>query len=195
MKKILLAWLLLLLGIEGRSDFWGFDNARAEFHGRVWEHNLNGFGTADYRQSVNRLLEVFEAETGRPLVPGERRKAGIKVYTASGPGLSTPIALTQAVIEALVARGFSRSELILVDARESRLRESGFLPPLARREQGSFFQGVRVLVLDNDDLRDPVWYYDNPLPREFSSPLSRELLLRTEDTRDWAPDAVICRHN
>jgi hypothetical protein len=42
--------------------------------------------------------------------------------------------------------------------------------------QGPYFHGVRVYSLDSPELRSPIWFYDSPLPREFSSPLGRALL-------------------
>lgn len=169
-------FLLLLPASVWSGSFWGFDGEREAFHGHVWETPLDGFSEASYSAAVERIIAAFEARKGSELQPGARGKAGIKLYTHSGFGLKTPHGLTRAVISALERRGFSRDDIILFDTRETGLRAAGYLPPLSARDQGPYFDGVRVLHLDDPALRDPVWYYDSPLPDEFSNPMTRELL-------------------
>ncbi|MFO7725730.1 MAG: DUF362 domain-containing protein [Oceanipulchritudo sp.] len=160
------------------ESFWGFsEEVRQPYHGKIWEASLSAFDKAAYRTAVESLLQHFESTTGKALVPGGNRQAGLKVYSGSGSGMQTPLPLVRAVIEALEKRGFSRDELALVDAREDKLREAGFLPPLSRMDlQGPYFEGVRVYALDANDQQSPVWFYENPLPREFTTPFGRALL-------------------
>jgi hypothetical protein len=178
MKKVLLLVFATFLLSHGpiRAEFWGFEGARSAFFGKVWETELSSFESAAYQRSVERLIAAFEAETGKSLVPGEHRKAGIKVYTNSGPGHQTPLALTRAVIEALVNRGFERKNLLIIDAREANLRDAGYLPPLAARVDFPTFEGVPVGWLDSGSFYDPKWFYDNPVPQEFTTAFGRELL-------------------
>lgn len=138
---------------------------------------MEDFEGDTFRREVARLLGAFEEATGKKLSPGPRRMAALKVYTNSGAGLNTPRKLVSAVIESLVERGYTRDEICIVDARESMLREAGYLPPLSRIQlQGPYFEGVRVYALDSMELRSPTWYYESPLPREFSTPLGRAIL-------------------
>lgn len=175
-----IATLISLLVADLRGDrFWGFEDARKAFHGKVWEVELEQLSESEYADAVERMIAAFERERGEDLGPGEWRRAGIKVYTHSGPGLRTPPALTRAVVRALERRGFARDELFIFDTRESNLRWSGYLPPLSGRAQGDYFHGVPVRYLDGPGMRDPVWYYDSPLPEEFTTPLGRELLRPT----------------
>lgn len=175
---ILATTLLLLQANAEDSAFWGFEEkAKVPFQGMLWQAPLADFSEDAYAAQVNVLLASFEETTGKKLSPGPRGKAALKIYTNSGLGLNTPTALVVAVIDALERRGFSREDLCLVDAREDTLRDAGFLPPLSRMQiQGPTFHGVRVYSLDSMDLRSPVWFYESPLPREFSSPLGRALL-------------------
>jgi hypothetical protein len=162
-----------LHGEEGA--FWGFEGARTAYDGQVWFSELAG--TSAYAAVVESLLGAFEERTGRQLVPEEHGRAALKVYTNSGVGLHTPRPLVRALIAALGKRGFARDDLFIVDARENLLRECGFLPPLSRMDaEGPYFEGVRVHALDSGALRSPTWFYESPLPREFTSPLGRELL-------------------
>jgi len=180
--KTLLAFmatsLLALLANGQDSAFWGFtEDVLIPYQGRVWQTGLGEEAEKSYAPAVQRLLKAFEEETGKALRPGTHRKAALKIYTSSGAGLRTPHELVRAVIGALESRGFRRSELMIVDAREDRLREAGYLPPLSRIELvGPYFEGVRVHSLDSRELVTPEWYYDSPLPREFSTPLGRALL-------------------
>ncbi len=186
---------LLLSGLPVHA-FWGYEGARASFFGEVWDYELPGFRESDYVHAVERLFADFEAHTGRRLEPGERRMAGIKIYTNSGPGLATPRALTRAVIRALRARGFADDELFLLDAREALLRDAGYLPPLSRRDEGDYFEGVPVRYLDSGNWFSEIWHYESPLPREFASPLARQILgqliLPGEQTRkSFLPEPLV----
>lgn len=162
------------------AKFWGFENERQSWHGLIWERNLQDFSAITYQEAVSDLINAFEDKTGKELVPDTENRAGIKVYTNSGRGLETPKELTRAVIQALVERGFEKENLLIVDTHRERLREAGYLPPHSRRESGNQFDGVPVYALESGELKDPDWYYESPLPQEFTTPLGRELLQRTE---------------
>ncbi len=176
---LLLATTLLAASLEATDDgtFWGYDGARAAFHGQIWKAELHEFSESGYATAVAALLASFEGATGRPLIPGRHGRAGLKIYTNSGPGLQTPLALVRAVILELERRGFARENLFLVDARADLLRESGYLPPLSQMPGlGPYFEGVPVYALNTVVQRSPHWYYESPLPQEFTSPLGRQLL-------------------
>lgn len=172
---------MTLLALTVRAEpnaFWGFDkDARQPWDGQLWIQNLENFTEAAYAATTRQLLATFEAATGRQLVPGAHGRAALKVYSNSGAGLATPPALVKAVISALRERGYAPEDLLIVDAREALLREAGYLPPLSRMPlQGYTFDGVEVVSLDSGRERSDTWYYDSPLPREFSSPLGQMLL-------------------
>ncbi len=144
---------------------------------------MGEFSAEDYRLAVEDIVSAFELSSGRKLVPGAKGRAGLKVYSASGAGISTPIRLVRAVIEALERRGFSRDQLFILGLDGNRLRSAGFLPPLSLG--GSTFDGVDVYALSTGEFYDPIWFYDNPLPPRIQSILTeadndREI---TEDER------------
>lgn len=150
---------------------------------RVWDASLGEATAGDYRLAVEGILAAFEFGSGRRLVPGDKGRAGLKVYSASGPGISTPLHLVRAVIEALERRGFTRDQLFIVGLDGPRLRSAGFLPPLSLG--GTTFDGVDVYALNTGDYYDPIWFYDNPLPRRIKSLLMEADLERevSEDER------------
>jgi hypothetical protein len=59
----------------------------------VWQARLSDYGEAAYAQQVEKLITTFEEATGKKLVPGAKKRAGLKVYTDSGPGMATPVPL------------------------------------------------------------------------------------------------------
>lgn len=130
--------------------------------GILWEHGLEDFGELAYGEAVEAFFRALEKERGYAVQPGAKGRAGIKVYTNSGPGIATPVPLVRAVVGALERRGFARNRMLLVDLDEYYLREAGFLPSLLdpRRD----FEGVPVLVLETGRYYDPAWFYDSPLP-------------------------------
>ena len=170
--------LLPFLAIAGDGIFWDFENeAKKAWHGVVWKTELEDFSAGTYRQAVDGLLAEFESRTGKKLVPGQHGRVALKIYTNSGAGLHTPEGLVLAVVAALQERGFKREGICLVDAEERLLREAGFLPPLSQvRNLGPFYKGIRVYGLDEGSLQSPTWFYESPLPREYTSPLGREML-------------------
>ncbi len=131
----------------------------------VWEARLPAFDEATYAREVEALILNFENVTGRRLVPGAKKKVGLKIYSDSGPGMATPIPLVQAVITALEKRGFKTQNIFLVGLNQLRLRMTGYLPSLVTGETP--FKGHPVYVLESGKFYDPVWFYDSPLPQRF----------------------------
>jgi hypothetical protein len=131
----------------------------------VWQARLEAFDEASYAEQVEKLISSFEAATGRKLVPGPKKRVGLKIYADSGPGLATPLPLVKAVISALKRRGFEHENIFLVGLNALRLRMTGYLPSLVSG-QTPFF-GNPVYVLESGRFYDPVWFYDSPLPQRF----------------------------
>lgn len=137
----------------------------------VWEHKLSDFSDADYRYAVERMLSDYEATTGRRLVPGAKKKVGLKIYTDSGPGLATPFGLVRALIASLEKRGFATQNIFLVGLNPLRLRLTGYLPSFSTGVLP--FPGHPVYVLESGKFYDPAWFYDSPLPSHFD-PISND---------------------
>ena len=91
----------------------------------VWEARLQNFDAPIYEREVEKLITQFEATTGRRLVPGAKKKVGLKIYADSGPGVATPKALVKAVMAALERRGFESQNIFLVGLNQLRLRMMG----------------------------------------------------------------------
>ena len=131
----------------------------------IWQAHLKAFDEATYDKEVEALIANFEKTTGRKLVPGQKKRVGLKIYTDSGPGMATPVPLVKAVILALQNRGFEPKNIFLVGLNQLRLRMTGYLPSLVTGK--SPFEGHPVYVLESGRYYDPVWFYDSPLPQRF----------------------------
>jgi hypothetical protein len=131
----------------------------------VWETRLGSFDEAPYVEQVEKMIVAFEQASGRKLVPGAKKKVGLKIYADSGPGLATPVPLVKGVISALKRRGFEHSNIFLVGLNALRLRMTGYLPSLVSGETP--FYGNPVYVLESGRYYDPLWFYDSPLPQRF----------------------------
>jgi hypothetical protein len=131
----------------------------------VWEAKLGDFDVLTYSRQVEALITDFEQTTGRKLVPGAKKKVGLKIYSDSGPGMATPVALVKAVIAALERRGFEDQNIFLVGLNALRLRMTGYLPSLVTGQTA--FKGHPVYVLESGKFYDPLWFYDSPLPQRF----------------------------
>jgi hypothetical protein len=170
--------LLPFMAIAEEGVFWDYEeNTRKDFHGTIWRVPQQPSSQAGYKEKVDALFATFESATGKKLEPGPFGRVALKVYTNSGAGLHTPEGLVRAVIDALLRRGFAKDGICIVDAQEKLLREAGFLPALSQMARaGPYFDGVRVYGLDEGSLQSPTWFYESPLPREYTSPLGREML-------------------
>ncbi len=131
----------------------------------VWQARLADFGEAAYAQQVEKLMATYEEATGKKLVPGPKKKVGLKIYTDSGPGMATPVPLVKAVIASLERRGFESNNIFLVGLNALRLRMTGYLPSLSSGQTP--FKSHPVYVLESNRYYDPVWFYDSPLPQRF----------------------------
>ena len=147
----------------------------------VWEARLSSFDDYAYEAKVEALITAYEMASGKKLVPGEKKKVGLKIYTDSGPGMATPLPLVRAVIRSLVKRGFSNSDIFLVGLNQLRLRMTGYLPSLVTGETA--FKGNQIYVLESGRFYDPAWFYDSPLPQRFD-PIFAE-----SQTKDFANDS------
>jgi hypothetical protein len=134
-------------------------------HEPIWQARLPSFDERSYDQEVETLFSTYERASGRKLVPGPKKRVGLKIYADSGPGMATPVALTKAVIAALERRGFEHQNIFLVGLNALRLRMTGYLPSLVSGETP--FNGNPVYVLESGRYYDPVWFYDSPLPQRF----------------------------
>ncbi len=140
-------------------------------HQPVYQFKLPDFGDASYHQAVEQMLEEYEHRTGHKLVPGAKKKVGLKIYADSGPGLATPFPLIRAVIAALEARGYKTGDIFLVGLNPLRLRLTGFLPSFVTGETP--FPGHPMYVLESGKFYDSSWFYDSPLPSRFD-PVSND---------------------
>lgn len=138
----------------------------------VWQARLPAFDQASYDREVEKMITIFEQSTGKKLVPGPKKKVGLKIYADSGPGLATPVPLVKAVIASLRRRGFDNADIFLVGLNALRLRMTGYLPSLVSG-QTPFF-GNPVYVLESGRYYDPLWFYDSPLPQRFDPIFAQE---------------------
>ena len=157
----------------------------------VWEYELDNFDLRTYRQALEELFIVWEESSGQTIEPGAKATVGLKVYTASGPGLATSKNLVRAVIGTLVDRGYSPSDIFLIDINKEWLRACGYLPPLS--EGGKTFHGHEVKVINSGDYFDEIWYYDSPVPpREHYlpgiTPMVQEFVEPDPDAKNRLPE-------
>lgn len=133
---------------------------------RVFEYEMADFEAETYARAVEDLLVLFE-KSKRAIRPGPKGRVGLKVYSDSGPGLSTPEALVEAVVEALERRGYARDDVFILGTSAHKLRDSGFLPPLSKRSD--FFNRIFVRSLDTGTYYHEKWFYDSPLPAQSAT--------------------------
>jgi hypothetical protein len=131
----------------------------------VWQARLGDFSDHDYDVEVEKLISSYEKATGHLLVPGAKKKVGLKIYSDSGPGMATPTGLVKAVIASLTRRGYQNKDIFLVGLNQLRLRMTGYLPSLVTGETA--FKGNPVYVLESDRYYDPGWFYESNLPERF----------------------------
>ena len=163
LPSLLLATALLTSAVYGASTTSAVP--RTPPMDPVWQAQLSTFDETSYNREVEALISSFEKATGKKLVPGKKKKVGLKIYTDSGAGMATPVPLVRAVIHALVRRGFQERNIFLVGLNQLRLRMTGFLPSLVTGETP--FKSNPVFVLESGKFYDPVWFYDSPLPQRF----------------------------
>jgi len=173
--------LLIQMTFAAEGVFWDYDSQQKKpYNGIIWRTGLADFSDRTYYLQTQAMLKWFEKETGKRLVPGTHGKTALKIYTNSGAGLHTPKPIVDAVVDYLIDNGFSPENICLVDARAESLRDAGYLPPLSKLGSiGQYYKNTRVFAIDSKEIKSETWFYESPLPKEYTSPLGRELLLPT----------------
>ena len=195
-KYWLAAAAVTILSVAVNAAFWADNNERSAFTSVVYACPLSDFGDGGYRTGVKWMFSAFEARTGKKLVPGNKHCVGLKVYTDSGDGIQTPLPLVRAVIAELNARGYKDNEIFITGATEGKMREAGYLPPLSSRQVDQF-EGVEVRYLDSGRWWSKTWFYDNPLPVDYTSDAGHALLEKHDSSTDaetrksFIPSALI----
>jgi hypothetical protein len=136
---------------------------------KIWVLEVPDFTEQTYRNAVESLVTHYEIATGIHFEPGQKRRAGIKVYTNSGAGLRTPPKLVEAMIDFLVSRGYQKTELFIIDLNTDSLWRAGYISSRANPKWD--FMGVPVYALDAGVFFDPEWFYDSPLPSQYVAPV------------------------
>jgi len=164
-REMLLVWVCvsaLFVESVGGQNLIGEFQETPEPSNRVFNFQLKDYTQLSYSQAVENLIGTFERSQKVAFQPGGKGKVGLKVYSESGPGLSTPEPLVEAVVQSLLKRGYNRSDIFIIGLNNRMLRESGFLPPLSERSM--YFNQVFVRSLDSGEYYDERWFYDSPLP-------------------------------
>lgn len=183
--RIIPATLFFIMpSLWAAASFWGFEDARVPHLGVIYAHPMQEFTEGEYVEAVDWIFESVERDSGRSLERGELGRVALRVNSNSGDGMQTPLPLVRAVIAALVRRGYAREDLMIIDTKALRLRDAGFLPPLSQPEKGRYFDGVPVYALDDGEMWDEVWYYENPLPVQFTPEMGAAILAGEADPRE-----------
>ena len=132
--------------------------------------------------AVEKLFQEWEGFLGASVRPGSEGRVALKIDTSSGPGLSTPRELTDAVVRALEKRGYKREDIWIVDQFERSLREAGYLP--SRTDPRQDYRGSPVFALETGVFYEPEWFYESPLP-----PGGRIRLGPSLGERSWGLDS------
>lgn len=131
---------------------------------QVFAYNLDAFSRDEYFRAAENVIGLFERSKDLKIKPGSLGKVGLKVYSHSGAGLSTPEHLVEGVVQSLITRGYEREDIFIMGLTSRSLRAAGFLPPLSHRSV--MFNKVFVRSLDSGKYYNEGWFYDSPLPSQ-----------------------------
>ncbi len=149
---------------------------------KIWLNHTTEFTDSSYRKGVDALISSFEEAASIRLEPQEKRRVGLKVYSNSGAGISTPLLLVDAVIQSLLDRGYNKDELFIIDLNTDSLWRSTFIR--SRSDQDPDYNGVEVYALSDGKYFDPIWYYDSPLPSQYIPQQSSQSLSNLRLTKE-----------
>lgn len=142
--------------------------------GLVYQANLSSEERSDYEAALLDLLAAYENSSGQFLRPGATGRVALKVDVRKGAGLSTPLALVEAMVRVLEQRSFRREDIYLVAHSARNLQKAGFVKSLHGGTRALAVGGCGWKAWDQGADYDANWYYDSPLPPR--SKLSPNLL-------------------
>lgn len=175
------------------ESFEGGDASAAlpDMKNYIFETRMANFDSKNYRNAVAALFKAYEKSADFSIKKGSKGKVGIKIYTNSGAGISTPKDLLDAVIIELEKRGYSKSDITIVDMVRRKIRAAGFLPKLSEIQNGApdDYNGVKVADIESGKYFDARWFYDNPLqPKSmFKNPEAEKDVYNPERRKSYLP--------
>ena len=128
----------------------------------TWQTKLPACDRASYRAALSRLLAQYEKAVGKTIDAKSFDAIGLKVQTTNAPGLATPRVLVDATIDWLMARGFGKETIFLLDLHSRGLRFAGYLPALS--VGGDKYRDFSVKVLTGGGHFRSEWFHESPLP-------------------------------
>jgi len=158
LKKILIILCVLSGSFQSRAR-----EASLNLDDILWECEVKDFCEEEYERAVELLVAAYEKESGKALVPGRKKKVGLKVYTHSGLGLSTPKNLVNAVLKMLSRRGFRPEDVFLIDLNDWYLRKARYLPALSKRSL-LYKETYSVYSQEGGAYGNLNWHYSSNLP-------------------------------
>lgn len=156
----------------------------------LFQTKLVDFSAPTYNAAVSALFRAYEKYCGKKIKRGPKGKVGLKIYTNSGPGLSTPKNLIDAVIAQLERRGYKKGDITIVDMSARKMRSCGFLPKLSQVQAGASdtYGGINVADIESGKFFDKRWYYDNALtPKNIKTSVSFREIYDPEIRKSYLP--------
>ena len=156
----------------------------------VFQTHLASFDSRKYNAAVAALFNSFEKHSGKKIAKGAKGRVGLKIYTNSGAGLTTPKNLVDAVMAQLERRGYAKADITIVDMSARKMRASGFLPKLSQVQAGASdtYGGASVADIESGKFFDKRWYYDNPLtPKNIKNTTSFREIYDPEIRKSYLP--------
>jgi len=169
---------------------------KPEIREKVFIVNNNN-SVESYRKTFDRLIYEFNYRNENGLIPANIPKIAIKLETHLAPGLQTSKEMVDGLLQCLSAKGYSQSDIVLIDFESRGLVLGGFLSQLNQRQ----YLGYRVISFVDSEYSNQAWFHDSPIPPTLHDraeyfllhPQNRERRL-LEERRSYLPSIMFLKN-